>query len=88
MLVGKTRDELKNNYDEIIKQCKESKEPIIITNNGKDESVIIDIDTYNDVLSRYVIYSQIDVGLEDIENGNVVEFDDAFKHLRGRIKNV
>lgn len=85
MLVSKMRDELKNNYDEIIKQCKESKEPIIITNNGKDESVIIDIDTYNNVLSKYVLYSQIDAGLEDIENGNVVELNDAFKHLKGRI---
>lgn len=38
--------ELRDNYDDISKLCHEGKGPVIITVDGKEDTVIIDIEAY------------------------------------------
>ena len=38
---------IKNNYKEIVEICKNTHEPVFLTNNGEGDLVVMDIETYN-----------------------------------------
>ena len=42
--------ELRNKYNEISSLCKETKEPIFITVNGHGDTVIMNIEDYNQMI--------------------------------------
>lgn len=39
---------IKENYNEIVQQCKSTAEPVFLTNNGEKDLVVMDIKTYNE----------------------------------------
>jgi PHD/YefM family antitoxin component YafN of YafNO toxin-antitoxin module len=43
----KSSSELRKNYNSIAEICRTSKIPVFLTRNGKGDTVIMDIDTYN-----------------------------------------
>ena len=38
---------IRQNYNEVSKICKETKEPVFLTKNGEGDLVVMDIETYN-----------------------------------------
>ena len=59
-------NELKNTAN-IMKTCKESKVPIIITKNGYAEAVMMSVELYEDLISKIEEVVLINAGLEEIE---------------------
>lgn len=43
--------ELQRNYREVIKKAKQSQDAIVLLNNSKPEAVILDTQTYNDLMA-------------------------------------
>jgi len=39
--------DIRNNYNDIATLCKETKEPVFLTKNGRGDLVVMDIETYN-----------------------------------------
>ena len=63
--------DLRNNYAELAKMTKEHNH-IIVTNNGKDETVLMSIDDYN--LCREFLYTKYvlkELELSEIEVANI-----------------
>ncbi len=83
-----TSKELCENYVKISEFCHECDEPIVITNDGKDDLVIMSIDVYeqmvNEVKARLELYTLIEAGFEDIRQGRVIPIDEAFAELWNR----
>ena len=46
-MIIKASASIRQNYNDIIKLCREAKEPVFLTKNGEGDSVIMDIDTFN-----------------------------------------
>lgn len=46
-MIIKASASIRQNYNDIIKICREAKEPVFLTKNGEGDSVIMDIDTFN-----------------------------------------
>lgn len=46
-MIIKASASIRQNYNEIVKTCRESKEPVFLTKNGEGDSVIMDMDTFN-----------------------------------------
>lgn len=44
---------VQNDYNAVAKLARESKEPVFVTKNGTEESVIIDIDTFRQMEQMY-----------------------------------
>lgn len=42
----KPSSQLRNNYSEMIRLVKEERDPVILTNNGKPDAVLINMDEY------------------------------------------
>ncbi|MCD7731828.1 MAG: type II toxin-antitoxin system Phd/YefM family antitoxin [Oscillospiraceae bacterium] len=45
-MITRSSAEIRQNYDEIADICKKTSAPVILTNNGEEELVIMDYDSY------------------------------------------
>ena len=77
--------DLRNNYSEISKICKENMEPIFITKNGHGDLAVMSIELYNQLVGKQELYKQIDKGMEDVRNGRVRPYKEAMADIRQRI---
>ena len=61
-------NELKNTAN-IMKTCKESPVPIVITKNGYGEAVMMSVQLYEEMFAKMQEAALINAGLEEIERG-------------------
>lgn len=61
-------NELKNTAN-IMKACKESPVPIVITKNGYGEAVLMSVQLYEEMFAKLQAATLINKALDDIENG-------------------
>lgn len=71
--------ELRNNYKDIARICKEKREPVYLTVNGKGDTALIDIEVLNELYERLALYQNIAMGLKDVSDGKVISHDDLRK---------
>ena len=64
--------DLRNNYSEISRLCKESGEPVYITVNGKGDLAVMDLQKYEKVL----------LAERDIEEGKTLTHEEVFGKYR------
>ena len=55
----KSSADLRNNYNEISTYCHNYPEPVFITKNGKGDLAVMSIEAYEELTSRFELYSQI-----------------------------
>ena len=70
----KSSADLRNNYNEISTFCHNYPEPVFITKNGKGDLAVMSIEAYEELTSRFELYSQIKEGMDDIATGNTSYF--------------
>ena len=73
--------DLKNTV-EIERMCAESNEPVFVTKNGYGRLVVMDIDYYERVMRRIDEASLVNRGIEDYEEGRIVDGRKSLKKLR------
>ncbi len=61
-------NELKNTAN-IMKTCKESPVPIVITKNGYGEAVLMSVQLYEEMFAKMQEAALLNAGLEEIERG-------------------
>lgn len=81
MLIRPSAD-VRNNYPELAKICKETGLPVYITVNGKGDTALIDIQILDELYARIQLYEKLSIGLNDIEEGNTVSHEEAFAKFR------
>lgn len=70
------------NTTKISEMCSESSEPIFITKNGYGDMVIMSIDAYEELYAKIDMYNKIQVALEQVKNGEVVDEETATKYFK------
>ena len=80
----KSSADLRNNYNEISTFCHNYPEPVFITKNGKGDLAVMSIEAYEELTSRFELYSQIKEGIDDIATGNIRPFSEAMADIRSR----
>ncbi|MBP5159642.1 MAG: type II toxin-antitoxin system Phd/YefM family antitoxin [Lachnospiraceae bacterium] len=78
--------ELRNSYNDISKFCHTYDEPVFITKNGKGDLAVMSIETYENMVSKFELYTLLQEGLDDVANGNTRPFSEAMSAIRTRIK--
>ena len=77
-------NELKNTAS-IMKTCKESNVPIVITKNGYGEAVMMSIQLYEEMFAKIQTAALINASLDDIENGaKFIDDNDFFTSMRAK----
>ena len=83
MTIIRPSADIRNNYQEISKQCKETGQPVYITVNGKGDTAIIDIAVLDELFARLALYEKLSAGLKNIEDGKLKSHEEVFTKFRG-----
>jgi len=77
----RTSTDLLNNYNEVSDFCRSNKQSMVITKDGVEDLVVINAETYKEILARYELYSLLEQGLKEIENGEGTDFDEFMEEF-------
>lgn len=70
--------DVRNNYKEISKLCKETGAPVYITVNGKGDTAIIDINVLDELYARLDLYAKLAESENAIKNGEFKPAEEVF----------
>ena len=74
--------DLRNHYNEISKQCKDNKEAVIITVNGRGDTVSLSYEEYKNMKARIELLEVLAEAEEDVKNDRVAPVSETFDDLR------
>jgi len=83
--IRKTTD-LMNNFNEILEFCQNYREPMFLTDDGKGKLAVMSIDAYEELIGRIELYNSLQMGLNQINNGDVIEEEEMFEKLNNYIR--
>ena len=76
--------DIRNNYPEISRLCKETGKPVYITVNGTGDTAIMDIDALDELYARLELYEKLAAGIRDVDEGRVKTHEEVFAKFRGQ----
>lgn len=74
--------DLRNHYNEISKQCRENREAVIITVNGRGDTVSLAYEEYKRMKARIELFEILAEGEDDVKKGRVAPVIETFDDLR------
>ena len=74
--------DLRNKYNEISKQCKETREAVIITVNGRGDTAILGLQDYKQMKAELELLRTLAEAEEDVQNGRVASMQESINDLR------
>lgn len=78
--------DLRNHYNEISKQCREDNEAVIITVNGRGDTVSLSYEEYKRMKARIELLEILAEADEDVKFGRVAPIKETFDDLRKMLK--
>jgi prevent-host-death family protein len=74
--------DLRNHYNEISRQCRENKEAVVITVNGRGDTVSISYEEYRRMRARIELLEILAESEEDVKFGRAAPVQETFDDLR------
>lgn len=74
--------DLRNHYNEISKQCKESRDAVIITVNGRGDTAVLGLQDYYQMKSELELLRTLAEAEDDVKNERLAPMQDSFDDLR------
>lgn len=74
--------DLRNHYAEISRQCKEDRQAVIITVNGRGDTVSISYEEYKNMKARLELLEILAEAEDDVKNNRVAPISETFEDLR------
>ncbi len=78
--------DLRNHYNEVSRQCRENNEAVIITVNGRGDTVSLGYEEYKRMKARIELLEILAEADEDVRYGRVAPIKDTFDDLRNLLK--
>ena len=75
---------LKANAAEVLSQLAESREPLVITQNGEARAVLQDVASFEETQETLALLKILALGQHDVEAGRVKPVADVVARLRGK----
>jgi prevent-host-death family protein len=72
---------LKSHAAEIVKHLSESREPLLITQNGEAKLVVMDVKSYEEQMETFALLKILALGSREIEKGEYESVEDVFDEL-------
>lgn len=74
--------DLRNHYNEISKQCREERTPVIITVNGRGDTAVLGIQDYYQMKSELELLRNLAEAEDDVREGRVAPMQKTFDDIR------
>ena len=78
----KSSTDLRNNYNDISKFCRESREPVFITKNGQGDLAVMSIETYEVLSGKLELYRLLDEGRSAVKAGKKRPLHKVMKDIK------
>jgi len=78
---------IKTNAAQILKRVNETRNPIVIIQNGEAKAVLLDTESYQEMLSAISILKLLSQSEKEIEDGKILKNDEVFRELREGVDN-
>ena len=78
---------IKTNAAQILKRVNETRNPIVITQDGEAKAVLLDTESYQEMLSAISILKLLSQSEKEIEDGRILKNDEVFRELREGVDN-
>ena len=78
--------DLRNHYNEISKICRDNREAVIITVNGRGDTVSLGYEEYCRLKSRLELLEMLAEADEDVKKGRTAPIKETFDDLRKRLE--
>lgn len=78
--------DLRNHYSEISKQCRENNEIVIITVNGRGDTVSMGYEEYKRIKARLELLELLAEAENDVKEGRVASIRQTFDDLRNTLQ--
>ena len=77
--------DLRNRYNEVSKLCRENGQEVIITVNGRGDTVLISYEEYKRQKARLQLLEILAEAEDDVRTGRTAPMKDSFDELRKRL---
>lgn len=77
--------DLRNHYNEISRQCSEGREAVIITVNGRGDTVSLSYDEYRRLIARLELLELLAEAEEDVTKGRTAPMQSSFDNIRAML---
>ena len=74
--------DLRNRYGELSRICRETRQPISITVNGRGDTVLMNLAAYNQQIAELELLKALAEGDSDIQNGRRGGMQETFDRIR------
>ena len=81
----KSSTDLRNNYNEIATFCRESREPVFITRNGRGDLAVMSIEAFEMMNGKLELYRLLGEGRAAVKEGRKRPLDDVMRDIRREI---
>lgn len=80
--------DLRNHYSDIAKNCRESREPIFITVNGREDTVLMGAAAFRQMQQELELLRALAEAEDDVVHGRVAPMEDTFSEIRAMLKGM
>lgn len=77
--------DLRNHYSEISKLCRETRQPVIITVNGRGDTAVLNLQEYRQMSAELELLRMLAESEEDIRAGRVAPMEQTFGGIREQL---
>ena len=77
--------DLVNGFNEIFDFCQNYREPVFLTDEGRGKLAVMSIEAYEELTGRLELYRSLQAGLDQINNGDVIEEKDMMATLNNYV---
>lgn len=77
--------DLRNHYNEISKQCREERTPVIITVNGRGDTAVLGLQDYYQMKSELELLRSLAEAENDVRKGNTAPIQETFDDIRAAL---
>ena len=74
--------DLRNHYSEISRLCRESRQPVYITVNGRGDTVLLGMTEYEQLKAELELLRTLAEAEEDVRAGRVSPIEESFTEIR------
>ena len=74
--------DLRNHYSEISKVCREERQPVYITVNGRGDTVLLGLSEYEQMKAELELLRTLAEAEEDVRAERVAPIEDTFDDIR------
>ena len=77
--------DLRNHYNEISKQCREERTPVIITVNGRGDTAVLGLQDYYQMKSELELLRNLAEAEDDVREGRIALMQKTFDDIRATL---